>query len=141
MGGGCSFATTVMRLKPTCYKSKVLYQPIPLVSTPRSSDLRRGIGLYILRPTNLRIQGLIQFHICWIVSHNIFKVLIFYSSAQDVVELLEKRVKSRFSHRQINLFCDYSFEDYVQVFKSFLTLPVDFSDREYHQGWVKQIEV
>lgn len=62
-------------------------------------------------------------------------------SAQDVVELLEKRVKSRFSHRQINLFCDYSFEDYVQVFKSFLTLPVDFSDEEYRQEWEKQIEV
>ena len=57
------------------------------------------------------------------------------------MELLEKRVKSRFSHRQINLFCDYSFEDYVEAFKSFLSLPADFSDREYRQKWEKQIEV
>ena len=60
---------------------------------------------------------------------------------QDVVELLEKRVKSRFSHRQINLFCDYSFEDYVEAFKSFLSLPAGFSDREYRQKWERQIEV
>ena len=57
------------------------------------------------------------------------------------MELLEKRVKSRFSHRQINLFCDYSFEDYVEAFKSFLSLPADFSDGEYRQKWEKQIEV
>jgi len=34
---------------------------------------------------------------------------------QDVVELLEKRVKSRFSHRQIHLFNSETFEDYLQV--------------------------
>jgi len=33
----------------------------------------------------------------------------------DVVELLEKRVKSRFSHRQIHLFNSETFEDYLQV--------------------------
>ena len=64
-----------------------------------------------------------------------------FLAKQDVVELLEKRVKSRFSHRQINLFCDYSFEDYVEAFKSFLSLPAGFSDREYRQKWERQIEV
>ena len=34
---------------------------------------------------------------------------------QDVVELLEKRVKSRFSHRQIHLFNSETFEEYLQV--------------------------
>ena len=64
-----------------------------------------------------------------------------FLTKQDIVELLEKRVKSRFSHRQINLFCDYSFEDYVEAFKSFLSLPADFSDGEYRQKWERQIEV
>lgn len=42
----------------------------------------------------------------------------------DYVELLEKRVKSRFSHRQIFLFPDSNnFKDYLQNFAELLTLP------------------
>ena len=31
------------------------------------------------------------------------------------MELLEKRVKSRFSHRQIHLFNSETFEDYLEI--------------------------
>lgn len=33
----------------------------------------------------------------------------------DIVELLEKRVKSRYSHRAILTFPSYSFEEYVEI--------------------------
>lgn len=43
----------------------------------------------------------------------------------DVIEMLEKRVKSRFSHRQIFLFNENrSFEGQMDIFLSFLKLPV-----------------
>ncbi|RNA44947.1 origin recognition complex subunit 4 [Brachionus plicatilis] len=38
----------------------------------------------------------------------------------DVLDLLEKRIKSRFSHRQIYLFNDYSFETYMEMAKFFI---------------------
>ena len=50
---------------------------------------------------------------------------------QDVVELLEKRVKSRFSHRQILLFPQSDFDSYVSLAKNLLLLPDDFKDQEY----------
>jgi origin recognition complex subunit 4 len=37
----------------------------------------------------------------------------------DVLDLLEKRIKSRFSHRQVYLFNDYDFESYCHVGKHF----------------------
>lgn len=40
----------------------------------------------------------------------------------DVLDLLEKRIKSRFSHRQIYLFNDYSFETYIEMGKFFIQL-------------------
>ncbi|KAL9966080.1 hypothetical protein ACROYT_G024094 [Oculina patagonica] len=57
----------------------------------------------------------------------------------DVVELLEKRVKSRFSHRQIHLFNSETFEDYLQVVRSILTLPSNFKDRQFAQAWSSHI--
>ena len=62
-------------------------------------------------------------------------------SLQDVVELLEKRVKSRFSHRQILLFPHTEFDDYVSLARSLLTLPDDFEDSQYRQRWRENIEV
>lgn len=53
----------------------------------------------------------------------------------DVVELLEKRVKSRFSHRQIHLFNSGTFDDYLEVVRSVLTLPSNFKDRQFVQAW------
>lgn len=42
----------------------------------------------------------------------------------DVIELLEKRVKSRFSHRQIFLFPDAdNFKNYLKLFADLLTIP------------------
>lgn len=42
----------------------------------------------------------------------------------DVIELLEKRVKSRFSHRQIFLYvADQEWEDKLQLMRSLLSLP------------------
>ncbi|XP_064644257.1 origin recognition complex subunit 4-like isoform X2 [Lineus longissimus] len=57
----------------------------------------------------------------------------------DVVELLEKRVKSRFSHRQIYLFNTFKYEDYVEIFYAYLTLPEDFSSKSFMRAWNKQI--
>ena len=60
---------------------------------------------------------------------------------QDVVELLEKRVKSRFSHRQIHLFNNLSFEEYTSVFASSLVLPSDFHDKTFRKEWNANITV
>lgn len=46
------------------------------------------------------------------------------TSRLDVVELLEKRVKSRFSHRQISLWpMSTDFDDYAQLFVTLLRIP------------------
>lgn len=50
----------------------------------------------------------------------------------DVVELLEKRVKSRFSHRQIFLLPDSdNFDAYVQTMKQILKLPTQMENIEF----------
>ncbi|GAB1608669.1 origin recognition complex subunit 4-like [Argonauta hians] len=58
----------------------------------------------------------------------------------DVMELLEKRVKSRFSHRQILLFNKLSFKEYTEVFKNYLTLPKKFPDTKFVLNWNSSIE-
>ncbi|XP_013785091.1 origin recognition complex subunit 4-like [Limulus polyphemus] len=58
----------------------------------------------------------------------------------DVIELLEKRVRSRFSHRQINLFNQYNFDDYMNIVKNLLQLPEDFSDFLQRNQWNGHIE-
>ncbi|XP_048727169.1 origin recognition complex subunit 4-like isoform X2 [Ostrea edulis] len=58
----------------------------------------------------------------------------------DVVELLEKRVKSRFSHRQIHLFNNQTFQDYVIIFKNLLTLDTQFPDQTYASQWNRHVE-
>ncbi len=62
------------------------------------------------------------------------------TSPQDAVELLEKRVKSRFSHKTIELHSD-SFEEYVKVFKTLLSLPDDFEDHKFLREWSEHLEV
>ncbi|XP_074652517.1 origin recognition complex subunit 4-like [Tubulanus polymorphus] len=57
----------------------------------------------------------------------------------DVTELLEKRVKSRFSHRQIYLFNNFSFTEYCDIFERYLTLPADFTDKSYAKKWNSHI--
>ncbi|XP_051997439.1 origin recognition complex subunit 4 isoform X2 [Xyrauchen texanus] len=53
----------------------------------------------------------------------------------DVLELLEKRVKSRFSHRQIHLFSSLLFGQYVDVVRSQLSLPQDFPYPKFSKEW------
>ncbi|TSK62662.1 Origin recognition complex subunit 4 [Bagarius yarrelli] len=55
--------------------------------------------------------------------------------AVDVLELLEKRVKSRFSHRQIHLLSSLSFQQYRDAFQAELTLQDDFPDSKFSQEW------
>ncbi|XP_052805981.1 origin recognition complex subunit 4-like [Mya arenaria] len=58
----------------------------------------------------------------------------------DVVELLEKRVKSRFSHRQLHLFTSLTFEEYQQLFVSVLSLGPDFPDQKHASQWNKSMQ-
>ncbi|XP_076366862.1 origin recognition complex subunit 4 isoform X2 [Tachypleus tridentatus] len=58
----------------------------------------------------------------------------------DVIELLEKRVRSRFSHRQLYLFNQYNFTDYMNIVKKLLQLPEDFSDLLQRNQWNEHIE-
>jgi origin recognition complex subunit 4 len=58
----------------------------------------------------------------------------------DVVELLEKRVKSRFSHRQLLLFPHSEFRDYVSLTRSLLSLPHNFKQRQFHREWQQNLE-
>ncbi|XP_025084558.1 origin recognition complex subunit 4-like [Pomacea canaliculata] len=57
----------------------------------------------------------------------------------DVTELLEKRVRSRFSHRQLHLFNNISFMDYVALCISYLSLR-DFPDQDFASRWNKNIK-
>ncbi|KAG7502205.1 origin recognition complex subunit 4 [Solea senegalensis] len=58
----------------------------------------------------------------------------------DVLELLEKRVKSRFSHRQIHLLSSLTFTQYLQRVQSQLSLPQDFPDVKFAQDWNDSIK-
>ncbi|XP_078260537.1 origin recognition complex subunit 4 isoform X2 [Rhinoraja longicauda] len=58
----------------------------------------------------------------------------------DVLELLEKRVKSRFSHRQIHLLNAFSFRQYMDVFQQQFSLPKEFPDGTFAQEWNQNIE-
>ncbi|XP_046846096.1 origin recognition complex subunit 4-like isoform X2 [Xenia sp. Carnegie-2017] len=58
----------------------------------------------------------------------------------DVVEHLEKRVKSRFSHRQIQFFNDFMFGDYIDIFRSIVAVPPNFSNKATAKAWNKSIE-
>lgn len=66
---------------------------------------------------------------------------VFVCVLQDVLELLEKRVKSRFSHRQIHLFSSLSFGQYVDVVRAQLSLPQDFPDPKFSNEWNHSVTV
>ncbi|XP_008823397.1 origin recognition complex subunit 4 isoform X2 [Nannospalax galili] len=53
----------------------------------------------------------------------------------DILELLEKRVKSRFSHRQIHLMNSFGFQQYMKIFKEQLSLPAEFPDKAFAEKW------
>nr|CAB3264577.1 origin recognition complex subunit 4 [Phallusia mammillata] len=56
----------------------------------------------------------------------------------DVMELLEKRVKSRFSHRQIYICNPSTLENYVQQFTDVLLLDKAFGKTAKHKAFVKK---
>ncbi|CAB3986929.1 cyclin-dependent kinase 2 [Paramuricea clavata] len=58
----------------------------------------------------------------------------------DVVEHLEKRVKSRFSHRQIHFFNDFMFGDYIDIFRSIVAVPPRFSNKITAKAWNKTVK-
>ena len=59
---------------------------------------------------------------------------------QDILELLEKRVKSRFSHRRIYLMNSFAFKQYIRIFKEQLSLPAEFPDKAFAQKWNSNIQ-
>ncbi|XP_065838892.1 origin recognition complex subunit 4-like [Oscarella lobularis] len=58
----------------------------------------------------------------------------------DVVELLEKRVRSRFSHQLISLFTRMPFDTYLDAFRECLKIPSDFSDDGFRSTWTSNLE-
>ncbi|XP_060568327.1 origin recognition complex subunit 4-like [Ruditapes philippinarum] len=58
----------------------------------------------------------------------------------DVIELLEKRVKSRFSHRQLHMFNSLTFMEYQHLFTVILSLQDDFPDQKVAANWNKHIK-
>ncbi|XP_056392102.1 origin recognition complex subunit 4 [Hyla sarda] len=58
----------------------------------------------------------------------------------DVMELLEKRVKSRFSHRQIHLLNSFNFWDYKEIFKDLLSLAPQFPDSQFAEKWNSDVQ-
>ncbi|XP_029461285.1 origin recognition complex subunit 4 isoform X2 [Rhinatrema bivittatum] len=58
----------------------------------------------------------------------------------DVLELLEKRVKSRFSHRQIHLLNSFNFQQYLKIFQEQLLLPAEFPDVHFAEKWNSNIQ-
>ncbi|XP_050608161.1 origin recognition complex subunit 4 isoform X2 [Macaca nemestrina] len=59
----------------------------------------------------------------------------------DILELLEKRVKSRFSHRQIHLMNSFGFPQYVKIFKEQLSLPAEFPDKLFAEKWNENVQM
>ncbi|EEC01732.1 origin recognition complex subunit, putative [Ixodes scapularis] len=58
----------------------------------------------------------------------------------DAIELLEKRVKSRFSHRQLHLFNEFSFEEYLKIMVDHLSLPSDFPCKQLRDEWNSSVQ-
>ncbi|XP_020641349.3 origin recognition complex subunit 4 isoform X2 [Pogona vitticeps] len=63
------------------------------------------------------------------------------TSRLDILELMEKRVKSRFSHRQIYLMNFFDFKKYLSICKEQLSLPPEFPEKLFIQKWNKNIQI
>nr|XP_045004006.1 origin recognition complex subunit 4 isoform X4 [Jaculus jaculus] len=59
----------------------------------------------------------------------------------DILELLEKRVKSRFSHRQIHLMNSFGFPQFIKIFKEQLSLPAEFPDKVFAEKWNENVQM
>lgn len=53
---------------------------------------------------------------------------------------LRKRVKSRFSHRQIHLMNSFSFPQYLKIFKEQLSLPSVFPEEIFAEKWNENVQ-
>ncbi|KAL7636927.1 UNVERIFIED_CONTAM: hypothetical protein RMT77_012685 [Armadillidium vulgare] len=63
------------------------------------------------------------------------------TSRLDVIELLEKRVKSRFSHRQIFLYPKGKFEEFLSVARNLLKVDGNLSDEKTEAKiWNKKVD-
>nr|KAF6353763.1 origin recognition complex subunit 4 [Pipistrellus kuhlii] len=60
--------------------------------------------------------------------------------SMDILELLEKRVKSRFSHRQMHLMNSFGFPQYLKIFKEQLSLPTEFPDKLFAEKWNENVQ-
>ncbi|CAG2231925.1 ORC4 [Mytilus edulis] len=58
----------------------------------------------------------------------------------DVIELLEKRVKSRFSHRQVYFLNNYSYENFCDICMSYLKIESKPVRCDFIKEWNKQVE-
>ena len=62
-------------------------------------------------------------------------IVIGISSSLDVVECLEKRVKSRFNHRQLAMLPHEKFEDYCLAVKHYLSIPANECRTDFQRDW------
>lgn len=66
-------------------------------------------------------------------------IVIGVSSSLDVIESLEKRVKSRFNHRQLTMLPFHNVESYYQAVKHYLTVPDKLCSVKLSSEWNQHI--
>lgn len=66
-------------------------------------------------------------------------IVIGISSSLDVIESLEKRVKSRFNHRQLTMLPFQKFDSYCEAVKYYLTVPDRCCSAESRTEWNRNI--
>ena len=66
-------------------------------------------------------------------------IVIGVSSSLDVIESLEKRVKSRFNHRQLTMLPFHNAESYYQAVKHYLTVPDKLRSVKLSSEWNQHI--
>mmetsp|Transcript_51761 Transcript_51761/g.86025 ORF Transcript_51761/g.86025 Transcript_51761/m.86025 type:complete len:572 (+) Transcript_51761:160-1875(+) len=103
--------STIEHMRFVCMAVKKSKKPIIFVL--------EEFDLFAQRRKQILIYNLLDlFH-----SHQARIALVGLTCRLDACELMEKRVRSRFSHRQINFLGIQSIEEYEQILSSTLTLP------------------
>ncbi|RDD39949.1 Origin recognition complex subunit 4 [Trichoplax sp. H2] len=115
-----------------------------ILESYKNGNPKKGSIIFILDVFDLftrhRNQALLYnlFEVCQ--SAKVSVLVIGVTCRLDVLELLEKRVKSRFSHRQIYLLYAPSFDQYVAVFKSLLKIEGKGHKPSQTKSWNNHIE-
>ena len=91
------------------------------------------VYVYVCVSTQLLWVSFLQYQVNFLISWN--------TCFQDVIELLEKRVKSRFSHRQIYLFDNMTLDDYTSQCLAYLSLDDSFPDQHFALRWNTNVKV